>query len=427
MTLEQVFPLVLESFDLDAYHRLLKLVPEYNRPDACNRIVQYCFEHGRLMDESLRLLEEVKENQFGHKSILEDEIPNIILARECSKIGADGSVSQTAQRSVFRKFHHYNGRRERFLVAKWLWVSSSQREKLLEAIKSTKAGEDEKARILFDEVFHAIPNRGVPDTWGAYNPSDALCAIALIQIELGKPDWARELIPKIVIPERDDSMQQYALSFRMKIADLQFMLGETAAARKTIEDLGNPVVPRVWGDLAVALFERDDADGAREVLEAVLNHLEKGEYAREQDIDALLEACIDIDDKEMIDNTIERVLKVAEPETNHYRNEFKKSILNALIRLHRFDEAKELSKDKWMSGAAKDIAGTLLEAKRYGEAEEYITTLRWGELQVDTMRAIAKARFDADDKDGACETINKALDFAYVDYGRSYKPMFDIA
>lgn len=427
--LDEVFPIVLESFDLDAYRRLVKLAPEHNRGDACRRIMQFCFDRGRLMDESFRLPDELDENRSGPKRSRKKTIPVIVLARECSKIEADGSVSPAAQRSVFRKFNEYARRGERFLVTEWLgaWVSASQRKKLFEAIKSTKAGKDEKAKALFEQVFDAIPNHGAPPISGAVNPSDDLCAIALIQIELGKTDWARELIPRIIIPEREDYLQRYALSLRLKIADLQFMLGEPAAARRTIEELGEPVVPRVWCDLAVALFEHGDADGAKEVLETVLDALEKGAYARERDIDALLEACAEIEDKKWTDDTIRRVLQIAEPKTNVYRNECRRAVLNALIRLQRFDEAKELSKDEGMTPSAKDIVEALLEAKRYDEVEEYIATLRWVEVPVEAMRKIAKIRFDAGDVDGARDALHKALKFAHADFGWSYKPVFDVA
>ena len=417
---QKVLPAILDSFDIDLYKRYLKLVSVNGSYRDCNKIVQHCFAHGRLMDESLQLLQELTENQHGHNSILAKELSNTALARECSTIEADGSVTLTAQRTAFRLYSGYNSGRgeERFLVAKWLWVHASHQEKVYEAIRLTKAGEDEKAKTLFTEIFNAIPNRGTPDLWGTQNPSDILCAIALIQIELGKPDWAKELIPKIVIPPRDMSMQQYALGLRLKIADLQLMLSDPAAARKTIEELGKPIVPLVWCDLAIALAKHGDKQGAKELLEKVCDALETETHpvVVERNAEGLFDAVLEMDDPELIQLAIDRALKASETHNafDKPKEEIKRVVLKVLCRLQRLDEARELLPTIERNyQSRRDYIDALIAAKRYDEAENYVESVRdGGTLFVETMRKTAQAKFTDGDKEGAIAALRKAYGLA---------------
>jgi hypothetical protein len=114
-----------------------------------------------------------------------------------------------------------------------------------------------------------------------------ICGIAAIQIELGKPDWAKETLRKAEacyaknhddFNQKDDDKQNQRYYPVSALADIMIALGELDAARKLIEKdmpLGaDRKSPLVHCYFAVVLAKSGDKTGAVDMLRGVMTAAE---------------------------------------------------------------------------------------------------------------------------------------------------------
>ncbi|MDR1895161.1 MAG: hypothetical protein LBR10_00025 [Prevotellaceae bacterium] len=426
----------LKKKDFEFLKHLVLSVDPYNQYDLCEEIAEHCVANG-YPEEGKKFIEQLKENKHGHKSIAMMEYNALVFASFCAKKDEHGKVSTKTLQNAFHFTAQYNDRLHRFLIAELFWGYSGSGnksdvfEQLREAVRLTRNGEDAKAKKLFETIFNSIPNRGFPDVGGAVNPAQYLCGIAAVQIEIGKPEWAKELLPKIVIPERDNFMQQYAIGLCHNIANIQIALGDIQAARKTIEGIGEPIFPPIWCDLAVILAKHGDKKGCNEIVDKIIESFGKEDHGRrlETNLKIFQDVLAEINDADLSRRQIDRILNITKyfkdksspdrsftHDQSSTRSFIETVAMNLMLHEKRFEDAHRLLTTgidirKWGNGN-EEYVSALIVAQKYNEAEKFLYELPSSKLQCEMMCKIARLQHEAGKDEDAAATLQKGIEFA---------------
>jgi pentatricopeptide repeat protein len=313
-------------------------------------------------------------------------------------------------------------------------------DQVWEAVDLFKANKEDEAKALFDQIVASFsePLQG----WhsGMIGRTHLICGVAAIQIELGRPDWARETFRKAEAYYEKDERSFVVMTRRQfypvkALASIMIALGKIDAARKLIErdiplqnDLGSPLV---HCDLAVVLARSGDKAGAAEVLRNVMtvaetidNHGALGVFLR-----GLAETTMRIGDKELCREFI--VWAVRMPENFDGDNQWseRSDILGAAVltqcRLKDFDGARENLEKMVLfqyEPHFSTFVDSLIKLKKYDILELFLREKRVGDGRhfVPAWRAIALSKFADGDKAGAVEAIKSAIHSAKND-GSGYR------
>lgn len=328
-----------------------------------------------------------------------DGINIVFRIADCRKARGDESVFRP-RRSAFKisqeRFSNRSGFIVSDLISDLLWTYRDQEWELDKFFDLMGEGKDAEAKLIFDEIVAKIPNEGVPNNWGAVNQGTHLCGMAMLAIELGKPDWAQELYPKIVIPPCDNSMQQYALNLRMDIAEIQIALGEPQKGWKTLEGIcdGEPsmslrpdgieisiVLAQVpFCDIAVAIAQSDDREGAAAILRKIVDDIDEIEHPSyyEDAARGALKAAEKIGDaplcKEIIASVFDSVSREY-PKNWSLKSKIAAACVVAECALGDIDAAKKIVRENEMAFQTNEVVFAVVDAlilqKRYDEAAAF--------------------------------------------------------
>jgi tetratricopeptide (TPR) repeat protein len=260
----------------------------------------------------------------------------------------DGTLNDTSTVfSIFRFGRSWGTEPKEPLIANLLYDTDYKPE-LVDAIKKTKEKKNDEAKTLFDKVANDNPNKGFYMS-GARTEGERLCGIAVIQFELGHPDWSAETLSKIDC--HDERVFPLAFNDQIRlgraIADVQVLLGDLDGAEQTLQkyfklkDDPPSVCTMVWSELARHLAIVGKHNEAVVILNRVLDHVKSIEhhFGLSDTAHIILLAAGELQNDETKKKIFDRTSKyIAMRNINTY-NEAYLAVVEAYTRERMFDDA----------------------------------------------------------------------------------------
>ena len=299
-------------------------------------------------------------------------------------------------------------------------------DQVWEAVDQLKENKADEAKALFDQAIGKLSKTRIYMS-GTIGSTNSICAVAAIQIELGKADWAKETLRKAETYYGEHE-RTYVGEWRQfypvnALANIMVALGKMDAARALIEkdiplhdDLGSPLI---YCDLAVALAKSGDKAGAAEILRNVMTLSESIDHnvVLQTFLEGLFEATKRIGDKELcrefVDRAIQMIDKLDEDKAWSKRRDIFDPTILAQIWLEDFEGARKSFEQKVTFSndqGFRTYADTLVALKKYDFIEAFLNEVKNdAQLKVYAWQAIAKSKFENGDKAGAIEAIQSAI------------------
>jgi hypothetical protein len=326
--------------------------------------------------------------------------------------------------TIFTQFadYHQSHIRDRSLA---VFHGREVSDEVWEAVDMVNAKRENEAKALFDKAIEKLEPRRIMMS-GTIGSTNSMCQIAAFQIELGKPDWAKETLAKAVAyyeaheRNRTNNRSFYATS---ALTDIMVALGDMKAARTLIEtdeplhdDLGSPLI---HCDLAVAFAKNGDKASATEMLRNVMTVAETLNRP-ETYLQGLFKAVKRIDDKELCREFIDRTNRIAEKFADEEAHGWSKRrdilimIVQAQCGIEDFDGAKKII-DKVGYGGETYVKA-LMTLEKFDLLEPFLREAKIdGAVSVETWRAIAQTKFKDGNQAGAVAAIKSAIHSAKRD------------
>ena len=415
-----------EQNDFDKLIKLLRLEQDstYIKSVYWQEILNALVREDRF-DEAEKLYKEL----FSEAEMPKQPLSN--LERLYAIFPKDGEgLPAPKLESAFSQFEHYHQTQysDRPLVDT-IFYHDMVPETVWEAVELFKDNKEETAKVMFDQAVEKLSETSGIFISGMIGKTHMICGIAAIQIELGKPDWAKETLSKAEACYEKEWGRDIELGFNYRsypvsaLGNIMIALGEMDAARKLIEkdeplrgDLGSPLI---HCDLAVAFVKSGNKDAAAEILHNVFKVAEPLDrpVVLSVFVSGLFTALERIGDKDLCREYIDKVLQMAD---KHESWSTKRNILEPVILaqcwIEDFDGAgKTLEKTSFSyEPYFSTFVDSLITLKKYDFLESFLRGKRTGDGRhfVPAWRAIAQAKYRDGDIAGALEAIKEAIDSA---------------
>jgi hypothetical protein len=233
------------------------------------------------------------------------------------------------------------------LVANLLYDNDYKPE-LVDAIQKTKEKKNDEAKTLFDKVVNNNLSKGFYMS-GARTEGERLCGIAVIQFELGHPDWSVETLSKIDHPDEGDF--PFAPRDQMRlgraIADVQILLDDLDGAEQTIrryfklKDDPSNVCTQVWSEFARHLAIVGKQNEAAVILNHVLDHVKSIEhhFGLSDTVHIVLLAAHELKDNEIKKKIFDRTSRYVAMRNNSTYDDAYLAVVDAYARERMFEDA----------------------------------------------------------------------------------------
>jgi len=308
------------------------------------------------------------------------------------------------------------------------YYSHNVPDQVWEAIGLFNESKPDEAKVLFDQAVAKLSEHSGIRAGGSIGNTHIICGVAAIQIELGKPDWAKETLHKAVTFYKQKEQGHYWNQHQhypvKALVNIMVALGEIDAIRKLIDSAPPLRVhsdsSSLFCDIAVILAKNGDKTGAADVLRKVMTVAEAVDHpvVLREVVNSLAEAASRIGDKELCREFIDRALRLAEKfdGDNQWseRSDIRGAIVLAQCGIEDFDGAGKNLKEMVLfqyEPHFSTFVDTLITLKKYDVLEPFLREKEAGDGRhfVPAWRAIALAKFADGDQAGAVEAIKAAI------------------
>jgi len=340
----------------------------------------------------------------------------------------DGSLSPDVMRTAFRRTEeggrHYRDEMPFVVFA----IDNRMPNALPEAVRLVHEGKDDDAKELFDKILADIPEKLSPPS-GAIGPASMVCGIAALQIELGRPEWARETLKKAQACHKGTDIIKNRAYPVLALADVLIRLGDLKEAREFLEkETAYDGKRRVMGTtdplelchLTVVLAKNGDREGAAEILRKLMPVVDTIDHPGilQRHLREVFAAAAAVDENELLPELLQHAHKAVLSRKKFNReSEVLGEIARAQVMAGQFDDArKTLALDEgWTGYSITPATDEMIARKRYDDARAVVVSDHESLFKVPVLRKIARAQFADGDKAGAIATWRQAIDSARND------------
>lgn len=358
----------------------------------------------------------------------------------------DGTLNdESTTFSIFR-FCHASAVNPKKPLLNQLFYAEDYTDDLVAAIEASKKKKNDEAKTLFEKVIGKHDYIG-NYTSGTRTEGERRCGIAVIQFELGHPDWAAQTLARIHFPEEKDWLPAHQDQVRLghAVTDVQVLLGDLDGAEQMLQrffsiDGDDPpsVCTTAWAAFARHLISIGKQDEAVVILKRILGRIKTLEhhFSLRDTVEAVLSAVRELKDETTKKEIANRVRRYVDMRNERYYSETYFTVIRYFAQERMFTEAVRFMRPDSPPYHRTEALLCLTEAAYEAGSIEALKQVR-GETfndfasRVLISRRIARLAFEAGDMEEAEREIELAIGLArnvhFHRFFEQHASMLDIA